>query len=58
MVLVSSEVGLSLVAHTKLGRRFQDLLGLVNQRAAAAASDVYLIVAGIPVTIKGGPRTA
>ena len=54
MVLVSSEVGLSLVAPTQLGRRFQDLLGLVNQRAAAAANDVCLVVAGIPLQIKAG----
>jgi adenosylcobinamide kinase/adenosylcobinamide-phosphate guanylyltransferase len=52
--LVSSEVGLSLVPPNPLGRRFQDLLGLVNQRVAAAAEQVYLVVAGIPVEIKGG----
>ena len=52
MVLVSSEVGMSLVAPTEVGRRFQDLLGLVNQKAAAGCSIVYLVTAGIPVTIK------
>ena len=52
MVLVSSETGMGLVAPTELGRRFQDLLGLVNQRAAARCSTVYLVAAGIPVTIK------
>ena len=36
-VLVSSEVGLSPVSPNRLGRRFQDLLGTVNQRAAALA---------------------
>ncbi len=51
--LVSSEVGLSLVPPEPLGRRFQDLLGLVNQRVAAAADRVYLVVAGIPKQIKG-----
>ena len=51
--LVSSEVGLSLVPPEPLGRRFQDLLGLVNQRVAAAADQVYLVVAGIPKQIKG-----
>ena len=35
-----------------LGRRFQDLLGLVNQQVAAAAGRVYLVVAGVPVAIK------
>ena len=51
--LVSSEVGLSLVPPEPLGRRFQDLLGLVNQRVAAVADGVYLVVAGIPKQIKG-----
>ena len=51
--LVSSEVGLSLVPPEPLGRRFQDLLGLVNQRVAAAADRVYLVVSGIPIQIKG-----
>ena len=51
-ILVSSEVGLSLVPPNPLGRRFQDLLGLVNQKAAAAADRVYLVVAGIPLEVK------
>ena len=50
--LVSSEVGFSLVPPEPLGRRFQDLLGLVNQRMAAAADRVYLMVAGLPMKIK------
>ena len=50
--LVSGEVGLGLVSPEPLGRRFQDLLGLVNQRLAAAADRVYLVVAGIPQVIK------
>ena len=51
--LVSSEVGLSPVPPNPLGRRFQDLLGLVNQKVAAAADRVSLVVAGIPVEVKG-----
>ena len=50
--LVSSEVGLSPVPPNALGRRFQDLLGTVNQQAAAAADAVYLVVAGVPVPVK------
>ena len=53
--LVSGEVGLSLVPPEPLGRRFQDLLGLVNQQVATAADRVYLMVAGLPMEIK---RTA
>ena len=51
-VIVSSEVGHSLVATSSLGRQFQDLLGTVNQTIAAAADAVTLVVAGIPVPIK------
>jgi adenosylcobinamide kinase/adenosylcobinamide-phosphate guanylyltransferase len=51
-IVVSSEVGLSLVSPTTLGRHFQDVLGLVNQRVGAAASRVYLVVAGQPLAIK------
>jgi adenosylcobinamide kinase/adenosylcobinamide-phosphate guanylyltransferase len=51
-VVVSSEVGLSLVPPEPLGRRFQDALGMVNQRIAAAASEVFLVVAGLPTRIK------
>ena len=52
VVMVSSEVGLSLVSTYALGRGFQDILGLVNQRVAAVADRVYLVVAGIPLEIK------
>ena len=53
LFLVSGEVGLSLVPPNPLGRRFQDLLGLVNQKMAGAAGRVYLVVSGIPIEIKG-----
>jgi adenosylcobinamide kinase/adenosylcobinamide-phosphate guanylyltransferase len=52
--MVSSEVGMSLVPAEPLGRRFQDLLGTVNQRIAATATEVHLVVAGIPLEIKSG----
>ena len=51
-IVVSSEVGLSLVPPTTLGRHFQDLLGLVNQRVGATASRIYLVVAGQPLGVK------
>ena len=51
-VLVSDEVGLGVVPETEAGRRFRDSLGLVNQRAAAAADEVHLCVAGVGVRIK------
>jgi adenosylcobinamide kinase/adenosylcobinamide-phosphate guanylyltransferase len=52
LVAVSSEAGLSLVALTAAGRAFTDALGLVNQRLAARAQRVYLVVAGLPVALR------
>ena len=54
-IIVSSEVGQSLVATSSLGRQFQDLLGTVNQAMAADADGVTLVVVGIPVPIKTRP---
>jgi adenosylcobinamide kinase/adenosylcobinamide-phosphate guanylyltransferase len=53
LIVVSNEVGLGLVPPYKLGRVFRDALGRVNQRMAAAADVVVLMVAGLPMTLKG-----
>jgi adenosylcobinamide kinase / adenosylcobinamide-phosphate guanylyltransferase len=55
LVLVSPEVGLSVVPATESGRRFTDELGVLNQRLAALCECVVLVVAGLPVTVKGVP---
>jgi len=55
LVLVSNEVGEGVHPPTELGLRFRDVLGSVNQRAAAAADGVTLMVAGIPLAIKTPP---
>lgn len=52
VILVSNEVGQGVHPPTELGRRFRDLLGLVNQRLAAAADRVTLMVAALPLTVK------
>jgi nicotinate-nucleotide--dimethylbenzimidazole phosphoribosyltransferase len=52
VVVVSSEVGLSLVPATDLGRAFADTLGIVNQAVAAACDAVVLVVAGQPTWLK------
>ena len=54
-VIVSSEVGHSLIATTPIGRQFQDLLGTVNQAMAEDADRVTMVVAGLPVAIKPVP---
>ncbi|OQY53314.1 MAG: bifunctional adenosylcobinamide kinase/adenosylcobinamide-phosphate guanylyltransferase [Desulfobacteraceae bacterium 4572_89] len=50
--LVSNEVGYGIVPENSLARQFRDFAGLVNQKIAAAADRVVLIVAGIDLQIK------
>ncbi|ORA08543.1 bifunctional adenosylcobinamide kinase/adenosylcobinamide-phosphate guanylyltransferase [Mycobacterium arosiense] len=52
LVLVSPEVGLTVVPATASGRRFADELGGLNQRLARLCDRVVLVVAGQPVSIK------
>jgi adenosylcobinamide kinase/adenosylcobinamide-phosphate guanylyltransferase len=58
LILISNEVGEGVHPPTADGRRYRDLLGQVNQRIAAAADRVTLMVAGIPVSIKVDPHPA
>ncbi len=53
IVLVGNEVGSGIVPDHPLGRRFRDLQGIVNQRMAALADCVVLMVAGLPLAVKG-----
>jgi adenosylcobinamide kinase/adenosylcobinamide-phosphate guanylyltransferase len=53
LVLVSPEVGLTVVPATGSGRRFADELGMLNQRLAFLCDRVVLVVAGHPLPIKG-----
>jgi adenosylcobinamide kinase / adenosylcobinamide-phosphate guanylyltransferase len=51
--LVSNEVGSGVVPAFKSGRLYRDLLGDMNQQVAGVANHVVLLIAGLPVTIKG-----
>jgi len=51
-ILVTNEVGAGIVPENRLARRFRDLVGMVNQKLAACANEVYWLVSGIPIKIK------
>ena len=51
-IIVSNEVGLGIVPDNPLARRFRDFAGMLNQKMAQAADEVYFTAAGIPMKIK------
>jgi len=51
-LVVSNEVGLGIVPDNPLARKFRDLAGMLNQRVAQTADEVYFTAAGIPMKIK------
>jgi len=52
LIAVTNEVGLGIVPAYALGRIYRDVLGHVNQRLAATATRVYLMIAGLGVDVK------
>lgn len=52
LILVTNEVGDSIVPEHHLSRVFRDIQGRVNQKIAALSDKVYLVCCGIPVEIK------
>jgi len=51
-VIVSNEIGLGVVPLSAETRAFRDLAGRANQRVAALAEHVELMVAGVPLIVK------
>ncbi len=56
VVLVTNEVGWGIVPDNALARAFRDFAGSVNQRVGAAANEVVLMVAGLPMIVKEEAR--
>jgi adenosylcobinamide kinase/adenosylcobinamide-phosphate guanylyltransferase len=54
VVVVSDEVGSGIVPMHPGARAYRDLVGIAHQRLAGVADEVYLLVAGLPITLKGG----
>lgn len=52
LVLVTNEVGDSIVPDNHISRVFRDIHGRINQRLAALADEVYVVFCGIPLKIK------
>lgn len=52
IVIVSNEVGLSVVPENTLARRFRDEQGFLNQRIAEVADEVVFVAAGLPLKLK------
>lgn len=52
LYIVSNEVGMGIVPENEMARKFRDIAGVLNQKVAGIADEVYMAVAGIPVKIK------
>jgi len=55
VLLVSNEVGQGVVPMGELSRRFVDEAGRLHQALAAQCGRVCLVVAGLPLWLKGAP---
>lgn len=53
IILVGNEIGLGVIPMGRETRTFVDGLGRLNQSVAAACERVTLMVAGLPLTLKG-----
>lgn len=53
LVLVGNEIGLGVIPMGREVRRFVDALGRLNQRVGATCERVTLMVAGMPLVLKG-----
>lgn len=53
LYVIANEVGMGIVPSNAAARRFRDLAGRLNQQVAGAADEVFLMVSGLPVRVKG-----
>ncbi len=53
LIVVTNEVGLGIVPENRLARVFRDIAGKANELVASRAQEVFFVVSGIPMKIKG-----
>jgi len=53
LIIVGNEVGMGIVPENPQARLFRDLSGLIQQKIAKVANEVYFLVSGIAQKIKG-----
>lgn len=56
LIMVTNEVGWSIVPENHLARRFRDEAGRLNREVAQRSRHVYLMCCGIPLALKGEPH--
>ncbi len=52
-IIVTNEIGLGGVSPNRMQRKFADMQGEINQYIASIAEEVYMIISGLPMKIKG-----
>ncbi|MGL6106610.1 bifunctional adenosylcobinamide kinase/adenosylcobinamide-phosphate guanylyltransferase [Romboutsia sp.] len=52
-VTVTNELGMGIVPDNKLSRVYTDIVGRINQQIASQSDEVYFVVSGIPMKVKG-----
>jgi len=58
LIVVTNEVGSSIHPATELGRWYQDALGRANALVARHATNVVMMVCGMPLVLKGAGPSA
>jgi len=53
LYIVSNEVGMGIVPENETARQFRDMAGTLHQKIAEVSDEVYMMVAGIPMKMKG-----
>ena len=53
VIFVSNEVGQGIVPDNAMARAFRDYAGLLHQKIASVAAQVYFVTAGLPQKLKG-----